>query len=182
MLQPYVDWCKQSTSSNNKNFIDFNMSSMDVGRFFITYSSSFALLDGSGNDLRKIENGIATINYSGNPPDGGLYLDQSSKFLQGKGQSLFSDRTGNAGTAGPFHLPVAPFYRFNLAAADNIQLQIDIETGRLTLTLLTWGNAQGTADLRCANGVLYGFFNPPWDGGLMLSLRKAQLKYQKPPA
>jgi hypothetical protein len=75
---------------------------------------------------------------------------------------------------GPF-FGVPPVYTgpFCANALDHFRLQIDIETGRLTYIDLTW-NFTSTLDMRCANGVMYGFSNEttqvPW--ACVISLTK----------
>lgn len=157
MLQPYVDWCKQPPNRDITQFIlNFHMATNEVNRFFVSYTN------------------------------GTLSLDSGGKLFRGKGKQIFSNRTWKCppipdppGT--PPSFDTRPIQIFNPDAADDVAVDIDIETGHMTLTLPTGDNAQDTADLRCSNGILYGFFNQGFGTGILLSLKTDVINAPSPP-
>lgn len=76
-----------------------------------------------------------------------LVLNASKTAFVGNGSQYFSDRLGEND---------APF---NPNQTDQLTLQIDIMTAQVTVTLLSQGNRSLTGEFRCANGMLYGFFD-----------------------
>lgn len=184
MLQKYVDWCKQpvSNSSYQKYFVDFNIVTIEPGNFFTSYCNT----DPQGAEISKgsASGGILSFSSNSFPTDTPrLFLSANGKFLEGTGKQMFSDRSitvqvPSNPSSGGIDLKPSKTYRFNPEKADNLGIRIDIETGQTIFTLLSWGGGQSKADLRCANGVLYGFF----DGGVpgvMITLRRAQWTYKE---
>ena len=179
MLQQYVDWCKKPVSdpSRQKYFVDFNIVTIEPGRFFTSYCNTDP--QGASINNGSVSDGILSLSSVFFPADTpGLFLSANGKFLEGTGKQMFSDRSitvqvPSNPSSGGIDLKPSKTYRFNPEKADKLGIRIDIETGQTTFTLLTWGSGQSKADLRCANGVLYGFF----DGGVpgvMITLRRAQ--------
>jgi hypothetical protein len=84
---------------------------------------------------------------------------------------------------GPF-FPGNPLYTGPFCGnnTDSFRLQIDIETGETTYFDLTW-HFNAVLDLRCANGVLYGFSREttatPW--ACVISLTKGTVSKAAPP-
>jgi hypothetical protein len=83
---------------------------------------------------------------------GGLELDAAGRTFIGKG-TLFFNTCIWAPPGGGF--ATNPF---DPNATHPVTITIDIETGRLTFSDPR-AHVNETADLRCANGVMYGFAN-----------------------
>src|SRR5262249_15260322 len=126
LLKDYVDWCNSSAS----NWVGFALVSNKTTQL-VSYTTGHLVLDGSQQRLTNLDDaGQQFRNIRNNACDG---------------FQLFSDRlwkitpAGSSTKTGPFD----PDH------ADKLGLQIDVQTGHTTLTLLSWGKSQYSGDLRC---------------------------------
>lgn len=168
MLKEYADWCKQNTSRQNY-YLNFNVAILDQKRNFVSHISNKDTTDNSGYFVNA--NKVKQMTLVNN-------------VLKGTGLQLFSDRLYEEKKPAPppppptsDDSPVVNFnynamFRFNAYSADIVEVEIDIETAVLTLNIITWG-VQWRARMRCANGMLYGFFDPPDSNGVMISFIKS---------
>ncbi|HZS04919.1 MAG TPA: hypothetical protein VFD58_08805 [Blastocatellia bacterium] len=95
--------------------------------------------------------------------------------LSGDAEQFFSDRTWQ------FPGEVFTSHPFNPNATDKLRLSFDISPwsanyGRMTYTLLSWGNAHTTSDPQCASGYLYGFLN---DQMYVITFKKDTIYFPK---
>jgi hypothetical protein len=135
MLQAYADWL----TKNSKGPGDYRV--------------GFTLVTNIGGDAQ----GLANTNPVSYGP-GSLNLDPSGRTFSGSGSLYFSTSMwAFPPPPGGFSFPTNPF---DPNATHRFTITIDIETGRLTFSDPT-SNLHETADLRCANGLMYGFANTP---------------------
>jgi hypothetical protein len=111
-----------------------------------TYRVSFTLVTNMGGDAQGIAH-ANSVSYG----TGDLALDAAVRTFIGKGTLFFN--TSLWGPPGGF--ATNPF---DPNATHPVTITIDIETGRLTFSDPR-ANVNEAADLRCANGVMYGFAN-----------------------
>jgi hypothetical protein len=130
MLQPYADWLtKQSQGPNFRYLVNFTIVTNVAG-------------DAQGVALNN------TVSYG----NGNLTLDPSGQVFNGQAQLYFNTSL--------WGFPGSLFQQnpFNPNATQQCTITIDIQTGRLTFSDPA-SNVNETADLRCANGLMYGFAN-----------------------
>jgi hypothetical protein len=127
MLQAYADWLTKQSKGAG------------------TYRVLFTLVTNVGGDAQGIAaaNGVS---YG----TGDLVLDAAGRTFIGKGTLYFNTSLWAPPGGGFATNPFDP------NATHPVTITIDIETGRLTFSDPR-AHVNETADLRCANGVMYGF-------------------------
>jgi hypothetical protein len=130
MLQPYADWLTKQPKGPNS-----------------TYTVGFTIVTNVGGDAQG-----SAVNNPVSYGTGHLTLDPSGQVFTGQAQLYFN--TSTWGPPGSF-FQINPF---DPNATQASTITIDIETGRLTFSDPA-SNVNETADLRCANGLMYGFAN-----------------------
>lgn len=89
--------------------------------------------------------------YSYYNPLSGLYVTVPASVSSTGAKQYFNDRR----YGGTYN----NLYPFNASAADSLGVRLE-QTGRVTITLESWGNGSFTiTNTTCANGVIYGFSN-----------------------
>ncbi len=126
-IKPYVDWCKQSSSSK-------------------WYWLGYTLTSNNSTNNTNVVVGYA---------EGGLYYDANKGTLtsitnNGDNQWFNDRRWGGSGLAQGIN-------PFDPNKHDLIELTLNAAACSMTITLKSWGNNKYTIPLQCQNGLLYGF-------------------------
>ena len=142
MLTDIQNWFQTKPKGPGNYQIDFNMVTDRSDGKYASYS------EGPGASIGHLYYYPAHIS--------GLILFPA--YLQGDVRQYFSDRRW---ASGPGLFAVNPF---DPAHTDNTRVTINLGTsifgipfGQVTITLLSWGNAQSSFVPSCQNGLMYGF-------------------------
>jgi len=142
MLTDFQNWFQTQPNGPGNYSISFNMVTDRADGRYASYA------EGGGASS-------ASLYYHPATSVGFIYVPA---YLQGTAVQYFSDRRF---TTSPGTFALDPF---DPARTDQIRVTINLGStifgspfGQVTITLLSWGNAQSTFAPSCQNGLMYGF-------------------------